>query len=238
MDLRKIRKLILTSLLVLTVMFVTGGFRIYDYQVWNICPFGAMQDIIIQFSKQLLLLILATVLLSLILGRAFCGWLCPFGALINFMSTASGRKKVFTKYIKYGVLILSLIGAYLLLDPIFCSFCPAGCAFDIIGEGRDSIIPEVRYLLLGLILVGTFAFGRFWCTTLCPLGGALSLLGSLSIFRLRVGNQCTKCGRCNEVCEMNIDVMQERGMNECSLCWECVEECPYKTIKLKFILQD
>ncbi|MFZ0035198.1 MAG: 4Fe-4S binding protein, partial [Sedimentisphaerales bacterium] len=86
-----------------------------------------------------LLWAMATVVLTIIIGRFFCGWVCPFGALHNFVGFWGNRKKtvaqkvLLNKYrkaqcIKYFVLIFFLFTAAFpsiaaslqtgLLDPI------------------------------------------------------------------------------------------------------------------------
>jgi polyferredoxin len=62
---------------------------------------------------------LATVVLTIILGRFFCGWVCPFGAIHQFVGFAANRKKSVaakitinryrpTQSIKYWILIFLL----------------------------------------------------------------------------------------------------------------------------------
>jgi ferredoxin-type protein NapH len=236
MELTRIRKLFLTFVVLVTVMFVSGGITFYNLKVWNLCPFGALQDHLILASQVLLVMILAVVLLTLIIGRVFCGWLCPFGALINLISRFTARKRAFSRWFKYEAMLLFLALAFLLSDPIFCSICPAGSALSFIGEARGSHFPYVRHVILLLTLVATFQFGMVWCTDICPLGGVLSFLGRFSLFRLKPGVNCTGCKKCDEVCEMNIRISENKGIEECNLCWECVEICPYKDIKMSFIL--
>jgi ferredoxin len=50
------------------------------------------------------------------------------------------------------------------------------------------------------------------------------------------GNKCIKCGKCNEVCPMDIDVKRyiENGQKvlstECIYCRNCANICPAKAI--------
>ncbi|MFH7319992.1 4Fe-4S binding protein [Desulfurivibrio sp. D14AmB] len=74
-------------------------------------------------------LALIVVVITLLLGRVFCGWICPFGALHNLVSLAAGRGRALARHpawfqLKYLTLILLLAMAALgsqqagLLDPI------------------------------------------------------------------------------------------------------------------------
>ncbi|HHR86244.1 MAG TPA: 4Fe-4S binding protein [Candidatus Acetothermia bacterium] len=51
--------------------FVMGGF---------LCPTSTVRNVIPRFSTGYLLLFLVPVALSLVMGRVFCGYICPFGA--------------------------------------------------------------------------------------------------------------------------------------------------------------
>ena len=51
--------------------FVMGGF---------LCPTSTVRNVIPRFSTGYLLLFLVPVVLSLVMGRVFCGYICPFGA--------------------------------------------------------------------------------------------------------------------------------------------------------------
>ena len=46
---------------------------------------------------------LATVVLTIILGRFFCGWLCPFGAIHQFVGYIANRKKKVAAKIKLAL---------------------------------------------------------------------------------------------------------------------------------------
>ena len=61
----------------------------------------------------------------------------------------------------------------------------------------------LAFLLLGLLVMlfvsrrlGLMVHCSFWC----PMGLFANLLGKLSIFRLRIGPECTACGACSPTC--------------------------------------
>jgi polyferredoxin len=67
---------------------------------------------------------LATVTLTLVLGRVFCGWICPFGTLHQFLGYLGHRRKIFAEQtkanrfrpvqrIKYYILVFFLAAAIL-----------------------------------------------------------------------------------------------------------------------------
>ncbi|MDF1614975.1 4Fe-4S binding protein [Desulfurivibrio dismutans] len=75
------------------------------------------------------LLSLIMVAITLLLGRVFCGWICPFGTLHNLVSQTAGRARAMVRHpawfkFKYYILVvmlgLALVGSQQagLLDPI------------------------------------------------------------------------------------------------------------------------
>lgn len=217
MRVQEARLLILSFSFVAGVMYITDGFSILGIKFSQIFSHS-----IREYNDQLQIILLLAIFLGLSFGRVFCSWLCPVATVMNFTS-AFTRKRItdglWTKYISLG---------------IFAALLYAGFS------GYLSVsMPALKNLFLA-ILIFSFATSlvspRLFCTHLCPVGAFFSVLGIFSIFKLRVGDECRQCRKCNEVCEMNLDVAGQRGLNECSLCWRCVEACPYKTIKLRCII--
>ena len=87
-------------------------------------------------------------------------------------------------------------------------------------------------LLLGLFLVGFMTARRLWCY-FCPMGmiGGIFNRGGLLALKKDV-RKCNGCGVCNEVCPMDIHLVQEEMEKEdvstfdCVYCLKCVDKCP------------
>lgn len=91
---------------------------------------------------------------------------------------------------------------------------------------------ELFLVLLGLALLS----GRTYCYY-CPAGTVLSLAGRAAGHCIRTDmNPCIGCGRCNEVCDMQVDVMAcaQQGQPVRSLlcvgCGACVDACPVNAL--------
>jgi polyferredoxin len=86
-------------------------------------------------------------------------------------------------------------------------------------------------MFLSLILL-SFVNRRFWCRNLCPLGALLSMTSLLRVYRRRVSDQCTECGRCHEFCRMG--AIPENPFDtvhtECINCMDCQKICPVGAI--------
>jgi polyferredoxin len=122
----------------------------------DIDPLIALTTFLTTYTVPLLLwLSLFTVILTLIFGRFFCGWICPFGSINHFASYTFDRIKPDPKRgkhsksqkIKYVILLVllgsSLAGLHLvgILDPISLA----------IRSFTVGILPVVNYVLRSII---------------------------------------------------------------------------------------
>ena len=174
----------------------------------------------------LLLFVGFTVITTLLWGRVFCGYLCPFGALQDFLEMVV-PKRIRRKlphpvhesglYLKYGVLAVILIWA--LAGPaesggIFHWFEPFGTVF----------FPSTSvalWLIAGSILVASAIIPRFYCRYMCPLGAALGLTSLLSPFRIKRVQQCQVCTMCEQSCPTGAIKRESIDFKECVRCNVC-----------------
>tara|TARA_R110000744_G_scaffold159657_1_gene275779 strand:+ start:22548 stop:24626 length:2079 start_codon:yes stop_codon:yes gene_type:complete len=168
-------------------------------------------------------------------GRGiFCGWLCPFGALQEFMGMLATKLrirqlKISPKHHKFGQKIKYLV----LLGLVVCSFYSLTMAEKLaeIEPFKTSITlnfvrywPFVLYALLLLVL--SLKIHKVYCRYLCPLGAGLAVLGRYPLFkwltrRKECGSPCQLCR--NKKCA--IDAIEATGAidyKECIQCLECL----------------
>ncbi|MBI5839917.1 MAG: 4Fe-4S binding protein [Chloroflexi bacterium] len=177
-------------------------------------------------------------------GRAFCGWLCPLGAVQDFVTGWTRRlrgeanhvrgkmgKSILPlhlptsidrplRYAKYFVLALVLLASVYAVYPPLREFCPVRAVF---GLKMTSLL----WLTLVIFLAGSILVERFWCKYFCPLGATLAIFNKVSPVRLTVDDAyCNDCGRCDIECSMDIeDVPRNLDHPECVRCMECLETC-------------
>jgi len=162
---------------------------------------------------------------GLAVGRAFCGWACPFGFFQDLLYRIRSRKWNLPRsanWVKYAVLAVLVIGLPLLLgkgkaesatDRIVnekvgaVDFCGLICPVGTLEASLPNLImnEEVRAQaywrtwskigLLGLILALAVVSRRSFCRLLCPLGGLMALSWPISLLRLKTNVE--KCTRCN-----------------------------------------
>jgi len=111
--------------------------------------------------------------------------------------------------------------------------------FDVAGGSRRPSYRGawvVAAMLVGIIGLGLYQ-RRFWCRNVCPLGALFALVGRLGLVRVRVGDRCTQCGRCERECKMGAfhertDGVRQPVPSECILCWSCPTVCPAGAIRI------
>lgn len=225
------------SFLTVTLVFL-GWYANAQLSVVNLMAlFGALTS---DFSWQAFLLDPLTFILwfavaaALIFwGRgAYCGWLCPFGALQE-LTNQIGRKLGIPQWtlpwglherlwpLKY-MIFLGLFGVSL-------ASIEQAEALAEVEPFKTAIIlkfvrawPFVAYAA-ALLIAGLFV-ERFYCRYLCPLGGALAIPARLRMFDWlkrykECGNPCQTCA--HECFVQAIHPTGEINPNECLNCLHC-----------------
>lgn len=214
-----IRWVSLSATLVL-LGFVDGGFLSVSHITSGIWA-GAgvyLRDV------PLLLMVTFTVVTTLIWGRVFCGFLCPFGALQDFIDRIVPRR--FQRdlpqlvhdralYVKYGVLALvvlpALAGSHVSL---YQYFEPFGTVFF-----RSSSL--LLWSIAGAFLIASAVVPRFYCRYACPLGAALAITSLISLRRIGRVEQCEHCKVCEQRCPTGAIRGPHIDFKECVRCNVC-----------------
>ena len=171
---------------------------------------------------------LATVVLTIIFGRFFCSWVCPFGSIHHFVGFWGNRKKKtaqkiqLNKYrsaqrIKYFILIFFLVMAAFpsmaatlqtgLLDPIPLVTRSFNLVLLPIVDKPINFVSvagrfyEGVWLIFVMFLAAVLlnlAIPRFYCRFICPLGALFAVLSRFAIWR--IGKKQKDCIDC-KLCE-------------------------------------
>jgi polyferredoxin len=188
-----------------------------------------------------LILFLIFVAMSLLLKRAFCGWLCPVGTLSEYLWKA-GRKLLGRNLVLPRWLDIPLRSIKYLLMAFFVVIIgnmTAAALEDFMAQPYG-ILADVKMLhfflhmsTAALIVIAVLALlsilvKNFWCRYACPYGAVMSLASLLSPFKIRRDEEgCIACGKCAKACPQNLPVdrlIQVRSA-ECTACLECVASC-------------
>lgn len=86
---------------------------------------------------------------------------------------------------------------------------------------------------MGIIAVLSLRRGRLYCNTVCPVGTLLGLVSRVSVFKVKLNDNCTSCGKCAKVCKAEcIDAKaQTVDSSRCVTCFNCLEVCNFNAIK-------
>ena len=210
------------------------------------CPIGSLQHFVV--IRQFPYYILGYIgLVGIAFGRAFCGWLCPFGLLQELVKKiTSFRLKIEKSWgiLKYVILLVMIPVVYFTYEPWFCKLCPAGTiegTFPImlspLWTELSKLISFRFFIKLAIAIVFIFLFvviRRPFCRYMCPLGAMWGLFNKISFVRMKVDNsRCLKCNLCQEVCPMDIKIYEDPNHFDCIRCLKCVYVCPQKIIEVE-----
>lgn len=191
----------------------------------------------------ILLAVLPAVLIVAVLGRFFCGWLCPYVPLlaasnsIRFVSERLGlrlpdlRVNRWTPFVVlFCVLLITAVGGAVIVPLVYPPAIIGRQLFHWVffgGLGSGAVV-------LGLALVvDTFVTRAGFCTYLCPGGALFRIIGVASPIRVqRDAAICDSCGACDLACSLDQSPMADRLDSGCERCAKCVAACPCSALRM------
>jgi NAD-dependent dihydropyrimidine dehydrogenase PreA subunit len=213
-----------------------------------LCPFGGLESLASLVTSGLFLqrvamsslIALGIVLVTaFVFRRAFCGRICPLGTLQEIFGTLGvkllGRRMTpppavdaAARYLKYVVLVVVLWLTWRTGTLVIRPYDP-WVAYQHITSAELLAEFGIGTAVLGISLLGSIVYDRFFCKYLCPMGAFLGLTSKLSVFKIhRDAEACIDCGRCDTACPVNLTVSDATAVTsaECIDCGECVAACP------------
>ena len=189
----------------------------------------------------------ALLLGAVLLGRFFCGWVCPLGTTLDLADRVAGflrpRRRdsegrpefehVRGRRVKHYVLVACVVGAAVGV-PLFGLLDPLGVAsrgaYVFVGAFP---LQAATLLVLVAVLALNMVRRRFWCRYVCPLGALYALAGRASLARRRATDACIECGLCAQACPTAcISRDGKRTLHdECILCLDCQAVCPVPAVR-------
>jgi len=186
-------------------------------------------------------LFMAFVLMSLLLKKAFCSWLCPVGTLSEFLWRIG--RKIFRRNFNLPKWVdIPLRGLKYLLLAFFAFIIGSMSAeaLDDFMHAPYALVADVKMLnfflyisvtgaaIIGALVVLSFFVQNFWCRCLCPYGALMGLVSLLSPVKIRRDAEaCIDCAKCAHACPSNLPVDQlvQVRSAECTGCMACVAAC-------------
>ena len=200
--------------------------------------------------------------LAFLLGRVFCGWLCPYGLLSEAAATLGGRLRARPRAWKVPARWELACRAVVLAAGTVLAACGIPALTRLSFPGTLSLAPQIACyngfdgVFFGLLaapvtaLLLEFLTGeRLWCRFVCPQGlllGCAARLRSwcgrwsrLPLPTVRWEASCCSCKGetpCAAACTLGVQPRRKDGPDavRCSICGECVSVCARKGRALRW----
>lgn len=197
-----------------------------------------------------LFILMAIVLLSLAVKKAFCSFLCPIGTVSEYLWRLGHfvyRKNVNLprwldyplRSLKYALLSFFVWSIAVMDGPTLETFI--GSPYNKVADIKMYLffanLSGLALKVLIVLAVLSLFIKNLWCRYLCPYGALLGLVGLVSPTKVtRSKDRCIDCRLCTRACPANIRVhtVNRVWSDECTSCLECVAVCPVKeTLELR-----
>lgn len=197
---------------------------------------------------------LSIILMSLVIGKSFCSWLCPVGFLLELIGDFG--EKIFKKKIKLpnflDIPLRSL--KYLMLGFLFYSvfFLMSTLAVKSFLDSPYNVVSDVKMyyffadisrfslIVISILFLLSIPVKNFWCRYLCPYGALLGILNFLSPTKIKRNTvNCIDCNLCAKACPsfIKVDKVETVLSDECTSCFNCIDVCPVAdTLYLESVL--
>ncbi|PID30145.1 MAG: hypothetical protein CSB55_00020 [Candidatus Cloacimonadota bacterium] len=183
--------------------------------------------------------------LTYLFGRVWCGWLCHFGALQEFLFLGNRfpflKSKIIQKILKISqisLLAILLIQLFVTKRNLFDETDPFVSSFNLMINSQISLI------LFILLMSSSALIYRPFCRGACPVGlilGLISKIPGASI--IDKDNNCLGCTLCEDTCKIeaisrykpeskkNYETVFNHA--ECNACGDCFNLCKKSSVKFK-----
>ncbi len=177
-------------------------------------------------------LTIAIGLVSLLLGRFFCGFICPIGSLQDFSRYIGKKlgikslrfpkgKHLKGEMLKYLILIILLVLSILGLGNLIAPYSPWTAYLNLLMGFNI----QIGLVILIAILILSLFIKRVFCRFFCPLGAFQSLLYAIGPLKVNTNKDCNGCTNCLRDCPVDIEESHDGIISpECINCLKCTEK--------------
>lgn len=166
-----------------------------------------------------------SIIAALLLGRVYCGWLCPINTVMRGVSWLKKKLRIKSARVPGW-----LTKPWVRLTAL--SLFIAAFVFSMVSGKKLPVLPAL--FVLGILLTLVYP-EELWHRYLCPYGLILSLPARKSKRAMTIDAElCNNCGMCRRVCPAKAVEKRERHheiqKNECLVCLDCSRACKQKAI--------
>lgn len=187
--------------------------------------------------------IFVTILIvSLLLKRSFCSWICPVGTVSEllwktcFKITKRNIRPpawldIPLRCMKY-ILLLFFLASILVKMPAQAVAGFLASDYHKVADVRmlDFFLgmSGTPLVVISVLVVLSIPVKNACCRYLCPYGALLGLASTLSPCKVSRNKEiCVSCGVCSQFCPSHLPVMSSERIHspECIGCWRCISNC-------------
>lgn len=200
----------------------------------------------------------ASVVLTGVFGRFFCGWGCHLMGLQELCAWLLTKVGIRRKPIRARLIAWApfLVMGYMFVLPQIARMwqgidhpglriaddsepIASFTTTDFWRNLPDPWIAGATFLVCGFLAVYVLG-SRGFCTFACPYGAVFRIMDRLAPGRIRLTGECAQCGTCTKVCSSGVNVHKEILVygtvvdSRCMKDLDCVGACPHDAISYGF----
>jgi len=208
------------------------------------------------FTTSLAVGLILPLLVALLLGRVFCGWICPYNTLMEAVQKleqrffprrfASNRRRASQAGNPHplwfwGILLALLALTMILGLPLLSYLSPPGLFSSQITQAILGLGVGLEFALVAVLMLVEISLGRrWWCRQLCPVGAVLGIFRmSRTLSVVHDADRC-QCHVLREPCHLACptDLVPKRdglypSCLNCALCVRACERTGYGALSLR-----
>jgi len=168
------------------------------------------------------------VLLTILFGRIWCGWLCPQTVIVDLSRFVDRLENKGVIYKASAYLAMFAITAIIAANLIWYFVSPYEFIERLFAGDLSGLIWGFWIVMTAILFLNFMFLRRRFCATVCPYSKVQSVLYDnrtlVIAFDEKRKEECMNCAACVKICPTNIDIRQ--GLSAaCINCAECIDKC-------------